>query len=60
MDIQTTAEILTEVFNTTALGLGVLLGFYSLYLGDYLRAGIIFFVFVPLYFVLYARFVETE
>lgn len=47
---------LLDAFNKTALGFGVLLAFYLLYTGYYLRAAAILFIGVPLYFWLYGRF----
>lgn len=45
-----------DVFNKTALGMGVLVAGYLLYTGYYLRAFGIIFILVPLYFWLYDRF----
>lgn len=52
------------VFNTTALGIGILMGLWLTYQGlfgghgvDYLwRAAVIFFILVPLFFRLQARY----
>lgn len=44
------------VFNRTALGVGVLFGAYAALNGWWVRAGIVFFVLVPLYFVLHDYF----
>lgn len=48
------------MFNKTALGIGVLAGIFALYNGELLTAGFIFFVLVPVYFVLYERFVTDS
>lgn len=48
-------EKFVYVLNRTALGLAVLLGFYSASQGRLLVAAAVFFVLVPLYFYLHDR-----
>lgn len=50
------AYVGADVFNKTALGLGVITAFYLLYTENYLRGAALLFIGVPLYFWLYDRF----
>ena len=50
------AYLAADVFNKTALGVGVLAGLYLLYTGYYLRGAAFLVIGVPLYFFLYDRF----
>ena len=56
MDIQDIAYRTADVFNKTALGVGVLTAGYLLYTGYYLRGTAIIVIGIPLYFWLYNRY----
>lgn len=47
------SDRVARVWNRTALGVGVLFGLFAVYRGLWLRAAIVFFVLVPLYFWLH-------
>lgn len=55
-NIEAIAYYAADAFNKTALGVGVLFGFYLLYTGYYLRGAAVFCIGVPAYFWLYRRF----